>query len=1554
MSTSSHMFATNANSAKLKNTHINRLSIDDIRQFAASYQHALSEADEAKITKLLVEFQPLQQAAALLDKFIDIRIHFQPLKGLSNKKIEKLRKLIAERKKYKDLLKDGKLDPQTYQAFLQNEKMILPLDQIVQWWVINSESLKKEEVWQDIANMTLRENQSHNENQDVTKRRVAILEELKAEWQSHQAFAGFSSENLYEFYHTYTLGMENHLKALLDSKKKYPQTLTAYIENLLKQLTAIKTEIMHSMLYRLQCAEFYLDSRHDDLMSHILDRIDQNCNINIQRKGKKPEPRRSLKPELLAAFIQSIQNHCRQHPNHADLLKKLQKLKMYCKPKSWENRAIPSHLADNPIILFAVNTFPELIQEAKSTIGISDAILNMDDKSKKTFVLNRLRAHLNNAIKEYESQVSSSIITSQDPVATDLRDYEKSLGTLANEIELDLIAIVNKKIEALTESTRNSTKLDYDAMMAAVEHAKKLGEFSKLYLGKRYQPASDIIIAVAHNIRHLITHNKKITPEQCERFASLITTFYPAMDSEQIKELKLQLQLLPKHISSLHTGNASQLLHYLVNYLEKPFLSKRALITPLARHEHLAKQANEAWEEPSLRPEPKTRKQKHYARISTYVSNVTLPLLEAFPTITIDNFDNTTIFVLCEDLKRAVNEPKSELLPAQLNYLRELRSIFEDVVCKKLDDHFSLKDYLFGNQTKTIDLQKLNHLLRKIQNFFSSNSNKDNLLSNISRACVALLKVYFLNLIEHDGTPDMVYLQRINEALGINLLEELCKDEQIRLLLKNYIRTFDGTKSNLSHLLTTLTPIDNLCDCEKYISAYAIKRLDYLKSSRDITQEDYYFYNHYRSMPAIGTALSESKNKFANEISLILKNEQAHWHKNNAKVIELFGENAQVKQYRLKRVLSLLAKEKNKTIDTEMAERLMTDFLNTINYTREKNSSLLDLSTSTESGTTLQVLLDNIISERSWSPLLENIIKNFGTSAQLHRLHAKALRECLIKREDISQSILGRLLNNAAPRLTELKTMGASLSEEVAKLSYEELLDQDSIKALCQELEPLMQSLMAIDKNLNKQDILRSDHLRLKKLIACIKPFAGLYQTYGKDQKIKDNFFQLDEIERKIHLHFELSSVINQHSYIADIAKDDLALHNLIMDLIKSIHVIEEQSLLSDKTIDHYLSICESQILAKIEQSLSIDTSITDFTTLAVLSNLFFHLTSDKLKLLLIHSHKNQILSDPYWLTLINHMDEGKVISTLENTETQHDRAFLDTLRFAQRITRIKHRVNQMIKSHLLREASIPIHISDNIKIVDIIQASAVSDQQLLTLWSICAAKLKKDNLQKNAAPGYIEFICKILAAITTEILKRSITSIELLTKFQACSIELTTIKNHLHEFFSEEDKSSGRYNHLWKTEKMADKILRSLLELQKQGQILHLVQYAEKYALRKIPKSLINEFRKACNDAHFGSGDLSAQVAEIKKIFNISNKKDATKILNTIIICQKFLAITKQKNFGALADESIKYILDNIDQIGVEIKSGSFSDFVSKLRRMSSQPAPSNDKSFPERAFSM
>lgn len=1553
MSTSSHMFQTDSvvasSPTQLKNTQINRLTLDDVRQYALDSQQPLSSREEAELVKLFAECAPLQDGATLLDKFIDIQTHFQPLKGLSNKKIEKLRKLVAARKKYKEMIKTEAFDHNTYQAFLQNEKLILPLDQIVQWWIMNSDALKKEQVWQNIANVTIEENKHKNENETVTKHRIETLNALKAEWESHQAFAGFSSENLFEFYDTYVLEMERRLNELLKMKRKFPSVLSQFIVHLLKQLGEIKTEIVHSMLYRLQCAEFYLDSRHDDLLVHILDRIDINCNIHIQLKGKKPEPRRSLKPELLATFIQVIQQHCQQNPSQTHLLEKLKKLKMYTKPSSWEKRNIPSHLAENPIILFAVNTFPELILEAKNTPGLAESILTMDVKSKKTFVLNRLRMHLSNAIREYESKLNSSIITGKDVVATDLRDCEQVLGNLTDEIEMDLCANVNKKIEALIEHTRTSSQLDYDAMLAAVDHAKRLGDFSKLYLGKRYQAASDVIVAVAMNIRHLITHNKRLTPEQCERFVSLITTFYPNMDSDQIAELRFQLQSLPKITYSLHNGSAAQLLHFLINRLEKPFISKRALATPLARHQHIANQQNEKWFEQPPLAESATRKEKHFARLSTYVANVTLPLLEAYPTINLENFDSTTVCVLCEDLKRAASDPKTELSASQVNYLRELRAIFEEAIFKKINDFFAIKDYICTDESKPVDLAKLRELLLKVQKFFGSAENKESMHDNIHRACLSLIKIYFLNLIEKDGTPDMVYVQKINEILGVNLLEELCRDEEIRLVLKTYIRTFDGTKSNLSRLLTALSPLNNLCDCEKYIVGYAKKRLDYLKSSRDLTQEDNYFFLYYRSLPEIDTVFQDCKTKFASEISEML--ERSRWSKTHAKIIELFGEPEQIKQYRLKRLLHLLKKEQTEKLDEETSEQLMKDFIATVNQASDRSKPLLDSTTLISEKVSLHDYLDECINHREWTPLLEGVITHFGSPAQLQSLHAKAFMACLDEHRNITDSKLGALLTTALPRSSEIKTMGNSLSQEVVRISLQQLLGDQHLSGICAKLEVMVASIIEINNHLSQQDMLRSEYKRLMKIIGCIKPFTGIYQTYGKNQKTKDTCGQIDEIERKLRLHYELNTVFTQHSYLVDIAKNNATLHNLMMDLVKSIQAIEDKSLLSDKTIDHYLTLCENQILIKIEEALASDAYEPDFATLAVLSNLFFHLTSDKLKMLLVHSHKNQIAADPYWLTLINHIDESRTVATLKHTDTTHDQSFLQVLRFAQRITRIKHQVNQQIKRSLLLEADIPVANTDKINLSELLQGSFVTDQQLLKLWSSCLAKLNKDTLHEKTTPGYIDFICKILTVVTSEIVKRGSTNPALLTKFEERTIELANLKDRLQSLFAKDDKSTKRYSYLWTTESKTDRALRPLLALQEQGKVLQLIQYAEKYALHCLSKSKFDVFREACNDSQFGKLTPPEQIAQIKQKFGLSDKKKTLKVLKALIICQKLSEENKQKHRDSSALHLVQHILTEMNQMGVELKSESYNKFIEGLLKMAS-PTPSNDPIFAEKAY--
>lgn len=800
---------------------INPLNAEQIIKFASIFKKTnLTEVQQNDIKSAFRDYSSLTLMEDMLNNFIEIKNNMNSLCGLSDKQETKLKTYIEKRKAFKKVYKD-KLSSSMFEKFVENEKKINPYNQAVQWWQKNTESLRKEKVWKDIKNIIATQ---ANENGDITadiKKKTSQFRNIQDKWTRSQLFAGFTSAKLLLFYKEYILVMEEAIKAEEKSNKKYPAIIHEYIENLLLQIQAIKKQAIYSMLYRLQCAEYYHDIECDDLLSFTFDSIDEQGSINIQRIGLKPKHRRSLSPQLITDFLTVIEEYCQTEPNEYAILTEADQLNMCSVPASWKsNDADTSNakkLAKNHTMSFFAYAIPTLLQAISGQKNLAVLAINSDALHDRSHALNKLHHLVKLAEAEHINITLKKPFELKNSISKFINENIKKYNNILNDLLIKMNFEIENQLDHILETLFNKHEVDYDEINSVIKRINAAKHFNNHYLNNDFLANGDIILILATRLVGKISSNRKISAKQSENLYKLMNAFLPHIASDHLRRVQETFRKLPEVLDKYKDIKGSQLLHYLVNYLESPFLTTDQINLPLTRHKHIASNFDEKWEESVETNDNEI--QKKINLLISYLKNVSMKLLQFATCINLDDFDNTHGCIICAELRKFMQD--GVISEAQKSTIGALRLEYELAVLNKINSSLQIKIYLHSEDEKKIDSDKLRLLCGRFNLFFTNESCKKTMLQAVGNSCLSLLKSYILNAVENETTPDITFIKELNLILGENLFQQLCNDMDIKKIMHTYISTYDGTKTNLSRLLTELIPPDR--ECEKLLISYAKK-----------------------------------------------------------------------------------------------------------------------------------------------------------------------------------------------------------------------------------------------------------------------------------------------------------------------------------------------------------------------------------------------------------------------------------------------------------------------------------------------------------------------------------------------------------------------------------------------------------------------------------------------------------------------------------------------------------------------------------------------------------
>lgn len=1517
-----------------KQITINLIEVDQIIQFAADTQGIhLSVTQQADIKNALTTHESLSNLNEMIIQFIDINNNLNALPGLNNKQMHKLKELMSIRKKFKETYTDKEgVDLQQFESFIENEKSITPFNQAVQWWLVNTQSLRKQKVWDGISKQTVVLSNERGATEKDISNKLKELDTLKNEWNKHQLFSGLSSEDLLYFYKNYVIVLATCINNEIKAKRKYPAIIHDYLKNIATQLDDIKRQIIHSMLQRLKCAEFYVDIFCDDLLAYICDKIDSKSNMEIQKNLVKPKLRHSLTADLINEFITTISSYCENNPNEKEIASGFSDLSMCSAPKSWitENSSKTKILIKNHVITFFAFAFPNLMLKVTAQQDLAINILNTRNIEEKSFILNHLSHLIEVCTNEHVHLLSKKPFELNNSISKFITDSEKQYHTLLNELNVRINYEIQNKLNEIIDDIFANKAVDFNKVNNIVFQINNARMFNQKYLNNNYFATGDFILFLANRIANLINTNHQITKSHCENLLKLMRAFHSQINSEQIKQLYTLFENLPTVIDKLKDVTGSLQLHYLINHLETPFLRGHQLSTPLERHKQIALTYDEKWESFKIGNNSTDNK---INIIIAYLKNVSLKLVKIATNIDLDNFDHTQGCTLCVELKNYIDidnisvEQKAEATSIRKNY--------EIAILEKINNSLEIKNYLFDDTSKQVNLEKLSTLLKRIKQFFTDEPSKKAMLDSLIKACSALLKAYVLDAVEKEYTPNFDYMCQLNQLLEANIVCNLCHDESVKKTLKAYISTYDGTKTHLSQVLTGLNPDDN--ECEKLLVSYAKKRLDYIHTSQDITTEDYYFFAHFSLYQTeIADLFAAAKKSAHNNIQSLVVNMNALWDAKQARYLELFGDKNEIMVYRLKRVLEMMNIEHPK--DDNKTNVMFAELMATINNTYLFDHRIIDNHVIITNNISLHDYLNDAIQKRDWSLLLEYVIKQCGTLNQRQQLHTNLSLRYLDRIADFRQSWLDKQIKHNVDLNAPDNDYSAAMNQDLSQLFFIEFLGESNTQKILEKIEPLLKELIIAGKS-NAVELAKNEYERLVKIALCLTPLKSFYLSFSKDEESKEFFQHIEEFGKKLKLRHELFSIVKKHSILFDVINDDVSLQNLLSAFKDAMNEFNNNGTLCENNIDHFIEFCNLELLTKIESALNSSNSKLSFTTLQTLVNFSADLTSNSFKQHILNAHIVHIENNPHWLSLINHIDDKETLEKLSSvTADDPAQAFSHFLQYGKRLHHIQHLTKHLLKDTMLADAKIKIKNDESI--LARLHSDTTSSKRLIKLWMICATKLQDDALKSASQLCFLTFVLKFLTQITDEILRRSEHKPSILLTFIPNLDLLINIKSNITSIDNSKSKLSPRS--LWANASAIDVAMQPLLRLRNKAITMRSMYITEDYLSRKLNKDKMKQFKSACNDPVF------TDEKKIKSELDIKNKFDIKKIRNAQKLYQKLKDIMANNASMLSMIPLLQEMIDDASKHPELAKAKTYNTFLREMQMLfTKNSVVMNDKEY-------
>lgn len=1543
--------------SRIQEIELSTLNPDLIIAYAEkSRATSLTEAERKAIRDAFTTNIMLSSLTGLHNQFINIEKNLCLLAGLTQPQVNQVHRLVAARREYKKRHTMGQIEIKDMKLILATERELLPLSRTVEWWTNNQDLLKQLEIWENLATKIVAENKRAGETEEEIRQKLHKLTDHKNEWILSQQFSGAPDEMLEDFYSNSLCKMESLLKEAIEdntnNSRKWPNEIKNYLRHLLNQLIQAKKSVLYSMYFRLAAAELSQDMENDDLMHYIADILHVDCQIDILKKDRRPSPRRGLTSEMTGKFIKLIKTHCEMNPDEKILQNRInqshfQNIPMRFK-KYLKDDTTAKELQHYPCVLFASNVIPSLLEKAYKETDLPKNILEGDAVENPASVIIKMHSALRKCQEQRQSIKNNPVL--QKSASDITSELQASVDSFISQLTIQVDIQVSKKMTKLIDEIFSTKALEQETILITIEQLNNANQYYEIFLQQSYHARTDIILAIANKIKSIVSSNQDITPTHITNIIKLLKHLNPEKENSDLLLLKNSLAKATTSTQKLYEENECGFVHLLVNLIETPTLTTKSMPNAIERHRHINQTYGEPWDNRFDIVEESDSNAIQTEHTCSYISNVLLKITPISPFIDLSNFNKNKIWADLAEMEGTIPDtPHSQKIKNM--HIQVLKRQLDAAMTVKLNDFFQLKQYLYSPTLNCIDTQKLSSLIRRINHFFVYDTDKKVLIDAIHKACESIIKQYCLMIIGKDLPLNISHLNEVNQILGVDCIKQLSKDGELLRTLSTYIQTSDGTKNNLSYLFKHIAPASENNPYARQLEQYAKKRLDYIISSRQVSMNDYYFFEHYSSYKSVGNYLNEMRTKQQPALEKISLDKEAPWNANMANFIELLGSEKQILGYRQKRLFELLALIKVNSVDENTSKLLFSEFEATIFPHTLAHGLPIDTTTPIDNKLTIEQLLNNIINESPWSLLLVEVIHLAGTEEQKQLLHTTHTLHLLDKLENCTATWLDKQINPpiVKPISTEFPTL--LTPPQSSRTSLTKFYGSDSIKKIILRMETLLTDLATPPKDQTTGQLSKDEYKHKLAIIDCIRPFTIIYENFGANAQHTEYIKQLGEIEKKIKLQYQLHTVLKQQSELLSSSDNHIELHNLILAIIQAIVKIEDKNILSENTINDYIGFIDKEILTPIINIINKEPGTLSFKTLFTLANLPLYFTSERVKLLLLNANQTDIHSNPHWLSLINHLDEHDTIESLDENrkkpgfEATNQLSFTNTLTFAKHLLTINRTIRTLIQKSLLSEAEITIPTPQSFKLDYILSQTVVKNRQLIHLWEACAEKLTKDKLDHHVKAEYLEFIVDMMNKIAAAIFDRARSNASLLEDFSKSISMIHQIKTSLKTLDTERDKSFYIRNNiaLWSPTAELEKTLYPLIPTFDKVTVLRMMHKTENYLTHLIQKSKLDAFKDHCNNVAIQNHPALAASA-IKQLFGIKRDKDAARITEIIPL---YIQMTKMINDQLPASQISNYLdtaITTYSQLPDSARSKHHLIFLKELKNLTQHQSVSEE----------
>lgn len=1516
----------------------------------------LSEDERKIIRETFSTNIMLSSLTGLHNQFINIEKNLCLLSGLTQSQVNQVHRLIETRREYKKKHATGQIEINDMKLILATERELLPLSRTVEWWTNNQDLLKQLDIWENLATKIAAENKSAGLTEEEIRQKLHKLTDHKNEWVISQQYSGAPDEMLNDFYTNSLCKMEKLLKETIDdntnNSRKWPKEIKNYLLHLVGQINLVKKSVVYSMYFRLAAAELSQDMENDDSMHYIADALQNDCQIDILKKARRPAPRRGLNPEMTAEFIKIIRQHCELHTDEKNLQQRINQSSFQNIPQRFrkylKDDAAAKQLQNYACILFASNVIPSLLEQAYKETDLAKKILEDDAVDNPASLILKLHSALGKCQIQTRSINNNNVL---HKAANDITgELKASVDSFIAQLTIQVDIQTSKKMARLIDEIFSTKAFEYETILTINEQLSNVNKYYEIFLQQSYHPRTDIILAIANKIKNIISSNQDITPTHITNIIKLLKQLNPDKENNDLLLLKNSLAKATGSTQKIYEENESGFLHLLVNLLETPVLTTKLMPTALERHRHINSIYGESWDTRfEVTPDADSNAAQTQNTCS-YISNVLLRITPISPFIDLSNFNKNKIWADLSEMEGGIpDSPHSQSIKSI--HIQPLKKQLDAAMTVKLNDLFQLKQHLYSQTQSCIDTQKLKALLTKINVFFVNDADKKILIDAIQKACESIIKQYCLMIIAKDMPLNVTHLNEVNEILGVDCIKRLCKDGELLRTIASYIQTSDGTKNNLAYLFKHIAPASEANPYARQLEQYARKRLDYIVSSRQVTMNDYFFFEHYSSFKSVASYLADVRAKHQPNLQKTIDAKDTPWNVNTACFIELLGNENQIFAYRLKRILELLSLVNTNPVDDNTSRLLFNEFEATIFSHTMSDGYPINKKILIDGKQTIDQLIMTITNDCVWSLLTEDIIQLTGSFEQLQSLHTNHTMRMLDKLVSCESTWLGKQLNPPTNPNVNSEFPSFSPSTIINRIFLERFYGAENLKKIITKMDTLLSDLLVPPKEGAAGQLTKDEYKQKLAIVDCIKPLATIYLNCGANPQNIEYVKKIEAIEKKIKLQYQLNTVLKQHSELLSANDRHIELHNLILAIIQAITKIEDKNILSETTINDYLSFIDKEILMPIIKIIVDDPNELSFKTLFMLANLPLYFSSERVKLLLLNANQLDISANPHWLMLINHLDESDTIEFLDENRTKpgfeatNQLSFTNTLAFAKHLLTINRRIRTLIQKLLLHDAEIIIPVPNPFKLDYVLSQVIVKNKQLISLWEICAEKLIKENLDHHVKSEYLEFIVNMMNKISAAIFDRARNNPSLLDDFNKSLLFLNNVRASLKELDAERDKSYYIRNNiaLWSPTAELEKTLYPLLPIIDKTLVLRLMNKTETYLCHLFSKTKLNTFKDHCNNVAIQNHPPLAASA-IKQLFGMKRDKDAVKIVDLIPL---YIQMTKMINdqlpcsqINSLIDTTLK----SYNDLPESNRSRHQLNFLKELKALCDQQSQQNN----------